>query len=107
MAPERVVSFRPRAILSAVGVLLGVAVALEVVWVARTVVTWVLVALFLALALNPAVEWLHRRTGRGRGIAVGHHLSGSASGHQRLRGARRPDVVDQFDSFVPASRLRA
>src|SRR5207342_3269171 len=70
MADKRVVSFQPRAILIAVGVLLAVAVALRVVWVTRSVLIWMLIALFLAMALNPAVEVLVRR-GMRRGIAVG------------------------------------
>jgi predicted PurR-regulated permease PerM len=58
--PERVVSFRPRAILTAAGVLLGLAAAMWVVWMARQVVSWVLISIFLALALNPAIAWLQR-----------------------------------------------
>jgi hypothetical protein len=42
MPEERLVSIRPRTILLVVGVLLGVAMALWVVWVARQVITWVL-----------------------------------------------------------------
>lgn len=70
---ERTVSFRPRAVLSVAGVLVGLAAALWVVYTARQVLTWVLVALFLALALNPAVEWLQHRRGinrRGAAAAV-------------------------------------
>lgn len=63
MGPERVVSFRPRAVLSVAGVLLGLALAFWIVWVSRHVLTWVLISLFLAMALNPAVEWLHHRRG--------------------------------------------
>src|SRR4051794_2244407 len=61
MKPERVVLFRPRTVLQVAGVLLGVACALWIVWVARQVITWILVAAFLALALNPAVALLQRR----------------------------------------------
>jgi predicted PurR-regulated permease PerM len=48
----------------------AVAVVLYVLWVARHVISWLLIALFLALAINPAVEWLHRRGHMGRGKAV-------------------------------------
>ena len=70
MLDERLVRFRPRAILSVIGVVLAVAIVLEVLWVTRSVIIWVLIALFLAMALNPAVEFL---VGRGlkRGPAVG------------------------------------
>ena len=54
MTPERLVQFKPRAILTAVGVLLGVAVLLVILWVSRRVITWVLIASFLALAMAVA-----------------------------------------------------
>ena len=69
MLDERIVRFRPRAVLNVVGVLLAVAIVLEVVWITRSVLIWVLIALFLAMALNPAVELLTRR-GIRRGVAV-------------------------------------
>jgi predicted PurR-regulated permease PerM len=70
MADKRVVSFQPRAILIAVGVLLAVTLTLWVVWATRSVLIWMLIAVFLAMALNPAVEVLVRR-GMRRGPAVG------------------------------------
>ncbi len=70
MLDEHLIRFRPRAILSVIGVILGVAIVLEVLWVTRSVIIWVLIALFLAMALNPAVEFLVRRGFR-RGAAVG------------------------------------
>ena len=50
--------------------MLRVAITLEVVWIARHVLAWVVIALFLALALNPLVDWIERRTGLGRGPAI-------------------------------------
>jgi predicted PurR-regulated permease PerM len=70
MRDEHLIRFRPRAILTVIGVILGVAIVLEVLWVTRSVIIWVLIALFLAMALNPAVEFLVRRGFR-RGAAVG------------------------------------
>src|SRR4051812_49868149 len=68
--PERVVSFRPRAVLQTTGLLLGVAVCLWVLYVARQTITWILVALFLTLALAPAVSALERHGLRRRGAAT-------------------------------------
>ena len=48
-----------------------VAITLEVVWIARHVLAWVVIALFLALALNPLVGWIQRRAALGRGPAIG------------------------------------
>ena len=70
MLDERVVWFRPRAILTVIGVVLAAAIVIQVVWVTRSVIIWALIALFLAMALNPAVEVLLRR-GMRRGPAVG------------------------------------
>src|ERR1700675_407356 len=68
--PVRVVDFLPRTVFRVVGILLATAIVLEVVWIARHVLTWIFIALFLALALNPAVDHLERRIKR-RGIAAG------------------------------------
>ena len=62
MNPERVVTLRPRNIVSIALILVGLAIALWLVYTARHVLTWVFIALFLALALNPAVAALQRRT---------------------------------------------
>jgi predicted PurR-regulated permease PerM len=69
-APRVVVAFQPRSILTALGVLLAVVAAVEFMLLAQAGLTLVMVALFLALALNPAVEFLQRR-GLRRGAAVG------------------------------------
>ena len=65
----RVVDFRPRTIFRVIGLLIATAIVLEVIWIARHVLSWVFIALFLALALNPAVDWLERRISR-RGAAA-------------------------------------
>src|SRR4051794_18048917 len=73
MPPERVVQIRPRTVLAIAGTLVGLAAALWILYAARHVLTWVFVALFLALALDPAVRWLQRRahiTHRGSAAAV-------------------------------------
>ena len=66
MPEERVVSFRTQSILRIVGLLLALGTVLWVIYVARQVLSWVFVSLFLALALNPAVEKLQRPEGFGR-----------------------------------------
>jgi predicted PurR-regulated permease PerM len=72
MAPERVVTIRPGTVFSVASILIALAAALWVVYAARHVLTWVLVAVFLAIALDPGVRWLQRRTGLShRGAAAG------------------------------------
>ena len=76
--PERMVRFRLRTVLSLLVIIISVAVLLEVIWIARHVLTWIVISLFLALALNPAVEWLQRRRGlkrRGAAAAVAYLLA--------------------------------
>lgn len=68
---ERVVRFRPRAVLVVIGIVLATALLLQLVWVTRGVLIWILVAMFLATALNPAVEWVQRQGIAHRGLAVG------------------------------------
>jgi predicted PurR-regulated permease PerM len=70
MTTERVVDLRPRTILRVLTLIVAVAVVLEVVWLARHVISWLVIALFLALALNPLVGWLERRTGLRRSASI-------------------------------------
>jgi len=51
-------------------IVIAVALTLEVIWIARHVLAWVVISIFLALALNPAVEWFQRRGIRSRGWAA-------------------------------------
>jgi predicted PurR-regulated permease PerM len=67
---ERLVHFRPRTVLLVVGILVASAIVLEIVWIARHVISWIFIAVFLALALNPAVDRLQRRIHR-RGLSTG------------------------------------
>jgi predicted PurR-regulated permease PerM len=67
-ASERVVYVRPRTILQVLGIVLATLAVIAFVYLAWHIVTWILVAVFLALALNPAVEIFERR-GLRRGYA--------------------------------------
>jgi len=67
---ERLVRLRLRTVLSLLATIVAVAVVLEVIWISRHVLTWILISVFLALALNPAVEWLMRHGVRRRGAAA-------------------------------------
>jgi predicted PurR-regulated permease PerM len=67
---ERVVSFRPRTILTAAALLVAVGVVLWITWVSRRVLVWTFVSAFLAVALTPAVDALQRRGIKRRGAAA-------------------------------------
>ncbi len=57
LAPAQVT---PRTVLVIIGIVLASAALLFLTWQLRTIVRWVVIALFLAVALNPAVNRLHR-----------------------------------------------
>src|SRR2546423_14797107 len=66
---ERIIRFRVRTILTVLGLVIAVWGLLNVISVARQVVVWFFIALFLALAINPLVELLQRHGLRRRGLA--------------------------------------
>jgi predicted PurR-regulated permease PerM len=100
--PERVARFRARTILAILGIILAVAAVLQVLWLARQVLTWIFVAIFLALALNPAVEWLQRHGLRRRAAAAGLTYVGAIAFIAGLSALFVPTLVDQVNDFVRA-----
>jgi predicted PurR-regulated permease PerM len=102
VATERVVEFRTRTILRVLGVAIAVAIVLEVLWIARHVITWLLISLFLALALDPLVSWIERRgrLKRGAAIAVAYLLVALAIVAVGLTFV--PKLVDEVNGFVQA-----
>jgi predicted PurR-regulated permease PerM len=100
--PERVVSFRPRAVMQTTGLLLGVAVCLWVLYVARQTITWILVALFLTLALAPAVTALERHGLRRRGAATAVVFLLAIVVAAGLGALLIPPLVDQISGFADA-----
>jgi predicted PurR-regulated permease PerM len=64
--PEaRVVTLRPQTIFTILGITVLVGLVLLLVYLAWNVLTWIVIAAFIAMALNPAVEAFERR-GLGR-----------------------------------------
>ncbi len=101
MSDERLVRFRPRAVLSVIGVLIAVAVVLEVLWVTKSVLIWALIALFLAMALNPAVEFLVNR-GLRRPFAVGIVFVGAILVIVGIAATFVPTLVREVNDFADA-----
>jgi len=96
-----VVIFQPRSILTALGVLLAVIAAVKFMLLAQAGLTLVLIALFLALALNPAVEFVQRR-GLRRGSAVGVVYVLALAVLAVLGLVFIPPLVDQISKLVTA-----
>ena len=102
MTPERVVDLRPRTILRVLAIAIAVAVTLEVVWIARHVLAWVVIALFLALALDPLVRWIERRGGVGRGTAIAIAYLIVLIVVAAVGATFVPKLVDEVNGFVQA-----
>jgi predicted PurR-regulated permease PerM len=100
VVPERLVRFRSRTILAILGIVLAVAIALQVIWLARQVITWILIAVFLALALNPAVNWLQAHGIRRRGLAAATAYLGTMAALAGVGALFIPTLVDEANSFA-------
>ena len=99
--PERVIVVRPRTVLAVLGIGLLVALAIALIWATHGVVGWILVAVFLAIALDPAVAFFERRgLRRGRAavaVCVLAALVAVGIGYLLV-----PPIVHQVREFVDA-----
>src|SRR5262245_30062458 len=102
MVEERLIRFRPRAVLIVLGLILAGIVMIAVVQAARDVLIWIFVAIFLALALNPGVEWLQARGVRRRGFAAAMVFIGAVFGIVALAATIIPTLVARVNDFVEA-----
>jgi predicted PurR-regulated permease PerM len=98
-AQERVVYVRPRTILVVLGILLATLGILAFVYLAWHVITWILIAVFLALALNPAVEFFERH-GLRRGYSTALVVILALAVITGLGFLLVPPLVEQVRSFV-------
>jgi predicted PurR-regulated permease PerM len=98
--PERLVRFQLRTVLALLGTIIAVAVVLEVIWVARHILTWIVIALFLTLALNPAVEWFQRHGLKRRGAAAAVTFLLAIAFFVAIGFTFVPTLVNQVNDFV-------
>jgi predicted PurR-regulated permease PerM len=98
---ERIVYFRPRAILVVLGIILSATAIIAFLFLAWHVITWILIALFLALALNPAVEFFERR-GLRRSLASLLVILLALLAFGGLGALLIPPLIDQIEEFVAA-----
>jgi predicted PurR-regulated permease PerM len=99
---DRIVDFRPRTILRVLIIVVGVAVVLEVIWLARHVISWIVIALFLALALDPLVNWIQRRGRIARGPAIGIAYVLLLLAIIGVGATFVPKLVDEVNGFIQA-----
>ena len=86
------IRFRVRTVLAVIGLVIAAWALLSVVSITRQVLTWILIALFLAIALNPAVDWFKRHGIKRRGARGRRSPSSSRSAAiagDRLRSSSR------------------
>ncbi|HEV3407908.1 MAG TPA: AI-2E family transporter [Gaiellaceae bacterium] len=100
-APERVVLVRTRTVLAVLGITVLVALALGFLYLARHAITWILIAAFLAMALNPAVEFFEGR-GLRRGLAAALVFLLALLGATVLGLLVIPPLVTEVTDFVEA-----
>jgi predicted PurR-regulated permease PerM len=98
-ALDRFVRFHTRTVLGLLWILLVVGLVLWVLWVARHVLVWLVIAIFLAVALDPFVQWLQRRGIRRRGLAAATAFLIVIGALAGLAAAFVPTLIDQVDTF--------
>ncbi|HYK07019.1 MAG TPA: AI-2E family transporter [Gaiellaceae bacterium] len=99
---ERLVRFRPRAVLIVLGIILAGVVLIEIIRAAQGILIWIFVAIFLALALNPAVDAVQRRGIARRGLAVGIVFVSAILVIAAIAATIIPTLVSQVNDFVDA-----
>jgi predicted PurR-regulated permease PerM len=97
---ERMPPWIPRLLLLIVLTAFAAYAALLLLRRLRDVILWLITALFLSFALEPAVNWLVRRRGWPRGAATGVVLFGLAAILLVTVAAMVPLVIDQVQQLV-------
>src|SRR5262245_36875247 len=74
-------------------------ITVTILWLSRHILSWIAIALFLPLALNPAVDRLERRLGR-RGAAAGVVFLATLVAIGLIGWLFLPTLVDQVNNFA-------
>lgn len=98
---ERVVRLRPRTILIVIGIALAIVILVQILLSARQVLTWIVIAAFLALALNPLVTLIQRRVRR-RAAAAALAFLAALAVVAALGGTLIPILADEVNEFAQA-----
>jgi predicted PurR-regulated permease PerM len=97
-----VIQIRPRSVALVVAIVLAFALALQIVFIAGQVIVWIFIALFLALAINPLVDWLQARGVHRRGLAVALAFGAVLVAAVGVAAVFVPILVDQIGNFIDA-----
>ncbi len=96
------VRFSVRSVLAVIGLVVAAWALLSILAITRQVISWILVSVFLAMALNPAVEWFMRRGVRSRGGAAAITYLLALLAIAAIGYAFIPTLVNQVNDFVQA-----
>ena len=99
---ERLVRFRPRAVLVVLAVVVAAWIVLRVLWVTRDVLIWFAIAALLAMALNPAVDAVQARGVKSRGAAVGIVVALAVLIIAGIAALFIPTLVSEVNDFAAA-----
>jgi predicted PurR-regulated permease PerM len=102
VSQERVVRFSVRTVLVVIGLVIAAWGLLSILAITRQVISWILVSIFLAMALNPAVEWFMRHGVKRRGYAAGLTYVLALSAIAAIAYAFIPTLVSQVNDLVQA-----
>jgi predicted PurR-regulated permease PerM len=102
VTPERVVRFSLRTVLAVIGLVIAAWALLSIIAVTRQVISWVFVSIFLAMALNPAIDWFMRHGIKKRGYAAGLTFVLALAAIAAIGYAFIPTLVSQVNDFVQA-----
>lgn len=100
MIPERAIRVPVRTIFAVLAIVIAVWALLQVLFITRQVLTWILVAVFFAIALNPAVNWLQQHGVGRRGYAVALTSLGVVGVITLIGWLVIPPLVDQVNDFA-------
>jgi predicted PurR-regulated permease PerM len=100
--PARVVRFSLRSVLAVIGLVVAAWGLLHLIAIASQVLSWIFISLFLAMALNPAVDFFQRHGVQRRGAAVALTYVLALLVIVGIAFAFVPTLVDQVNKFVGA-----
>jgi predicted PurR-regulated permease PerM len=100
---DRVVEVRTRTLLRILFTIIAVGILLEVIWISRHVITWILIAIFLALALDPLVSFIEHRAHVRRTFAIGLSYLAIALVLVGIGATFVPHMVDEVNGLIDAT----
>ena len=102
LPPERVLRLYLRTLVLVLATLIAAGIVIWLVLATHRIIVWLLIALFLAVAIHPLVALLERRGVRPHGVAVLLALLIIAGAVVGLGWLLVPPLVDQVNSFAHA-----